>query len=73
MNVRASAKRTFSALAIPNYRRYFIGQAISLIGTWMQSTAQSWLVLTLTGSATDLGWSSRCRRCPCSSSAPTAG
>ncbi len=46
---------TFSALAIPNYRRYFIGQTISLVGTWMQTTAQSWLVLTLTGSAKDLG------------------
>ena len=42
-------------VAVPNYRRYFIGQAISLVGTWMQTTAQSWLVLTLTGSATDLG------------------
>jgi MFS family permease len=55
VNMRASAKRTFSSLAIPNYRRYFTGQAISLIGTWMQTTAQSWLVLTLTRSATDLG------------------
>ena len=55
MTMRASTKRTFSSLAIPNYRRFFIGQAISLIGTWMQTTAQSWLVLTLTGSASDLG------------------
>ena len=55
MNVRASGQRTFSSLAVPNYRRFFIGQAISLIGTWMQTTAQSWLVLTLTRSAGDLG------------------
>ncbi len=55
MNLRSSARRTFSSLAIPNYRRYFTGQAISLVGTWMQTTAQSWLVLTLTRSATDLG------------------
>jgi MFS family permease len=55
MNMRVSATRTFSSLAIPNYRRYFTGQAISMIGTWMQMTAQSWLVLTLTKSATDLG------------------
>ena len=55
MNVRASAQRTFSSLAVPNYRRYFVGQSISLVGTWMQTTAQSWLVLTLTRSATDLG------------------
>jgi MFS family permease len=46
---------TFSALGIRNYRRYFFGQAISLVGTWMQMIAQSWLVLTLTGSSVDLG------------------
>jgi MFS family permease len=46
---------TFAALAVPNYRRYIAGQAISLTGTWMQMAAQSWLVLTLTGSATTLG------------------
>jgi MFS family permease len=46
---------TFQALSVPNYRRYISGQAISLTGTWMQMTAQSWLVLTLTGSSTDLG------------------
>jgi MFS family permease len=47
---------TFSALSVPNYRRYFVGQSISLVGTWMQMTAQAWLVLTLTNSATDLGF-----------------
>ncbi|HET8978226.1 MAG TPA: MFS transporter [Solirubrobacteraceae bacterium] len=46
---------TFAALAVPNYRRYYAGQSISLIGTWMQMTAQSWLVLTLTHSSTTLG------------------
>ena len=46
---------TFAALAVPNYRRYVAGQSVSLIGTWMQMAAQSWLVLTLTGSATTLG------------------
>jgi MFS family permease len=46
---------TFAALAIPNYRRYIAGQSVSLIGTWMQMAAQSWLVLTLTHSATTLG------------------
>jgi MFS family permease len=55
MSIQTTSRRTFSSLAVPNYRRYFTGQAISLIGTWMQTTAQSWLVLTLTGSATDLG------------------
>jgi MFS family permease len=46
---------TFAALRIPNYRRYVRGQAISLTGTWMQMTAQAWLVLTLTHSAAKLG------------------
>jgi MFS family permease len=52
--VRAG-RLTFAALSVPNYRRYYGGQAISLIGTWMQMTAQSWLVLTLTHSSTALG------------------
>src|SRR6202000_1868080 len=47
--------KTFSSLSVPNYRLYFTGQSISLVGTWMQMTAQSWLVLTLTHSSTDLG------------------
>jgi MFS family permease len=46
---------TFAALAVPNYRRYLGGQSISLIGTWMQMTAQSWLVVQLTHSSTTLG------------------
>jgi MFS family permease len=53
--VRAAGRVTFAALAIPNYRRYIAGQSVSLVGTWMQMAAQSWLVLTLTGSATTLG------------------
>ena len=51
----AAGRVTFSALEVPNYRRYISGQAISLVGTWMQMTAQAWLVLTLTGSSTALG------------------
>lgn len=46
---------TFSSLKIWNYRLYFMGQAISLCGTWMQTIAQSWLVLKITGSGTALG------------------
>ena len=48
-------KDTFSSLKIRNYRLYFIGQAISLSGTWMQTIAQDWLVLQLTHSGTQLG------------------
>jgi MFS family permease len=46
---------TFSSLANRNFRRYFVGQSISRIGTWMQMIAQAWLVLTLTGSSVLLG------------------
>jgi MFS family permease len=46
---------TFAALSVPNYRRYYGGQSISMIGTWMQMTAQAWLVLSLTHSSTWLG------------------
>jgi MFS family permease len=50
-----SLGRGFSALRHRNYKLFWWGQLISLIGTWMQSTAQAWLVLQLTGSAADLG------------------
>jgi MFS family permease len=53
--VRRAGRLTFAALSVPNYRRYYAGQAISLSGTWMQMTAQAWLVLSLTHSATTLG------------------
>ncbi len=53
--LRDLARVTFAALAIPNYRRYVAGQSVSLIGTWMQMAAQSWLVLSLGHSATTLG------------------
>ena len=56
MNLQASARRTFSSLSNRNYRKFFFGQTTSLIGTWMQTTAQSWLVYTLTHSATDIGF-----------------
>jgi MFS family permease len=49
-------RTTFSSLKVPNYRLYFAGQSISLAGTWMQMTAQSWLVLVITHSSTDLGF-----------------
>ncbi len=45
----------FRALRHRNYRLFFSGQMISLIGTWMQSVAQSWLVYRLTGSSVLLG------------------
>jgi MFS family permease len=47
---------TFAALAWPNYRLWFFGQMTSLFGTWMQSTAQGYLVFELTRSSAWLGY-----------------
>lgn len=46
---------SFTALRVRNYRLYFFGHLVSMIGTWVQVTAKLWLVLQLTGSATSLG------------------
>lgn len=46
---------TFNAFKSRNYRLYFIGQSISLVGTWMQKTAVSWVVYSLTHSKFMLG------------------
>jgi MFS family permease len=48
-------RRTFSSLGIRNYRYYFAGQSVSLVGTWMQSVTQSWLVFAWTRSGFDVG------------------
>jgi len=55
MRLRSTIAAMFASLENPNYKRYFFGQALSLIGTWMQMVAQSWLVLTMTGSAVAVG------------------
>lgn len=51
----AGLRRAFSSLSIYNYRLYWIGQLVSLTGTWMQRLAQAWLVLHLTSSPLALG------------------
>ena len=48
---------TFKAFKSRNYRLYITGQSISLIGTWMQKTAVSWVVYSLTHSKFMLGLS----------------
>ncbi len=48
-------RQTFAALKHRNYRLWFVGQMISLFGTWMQATAQGFLVYQLTGSPAYLG------------------
>ena len=44
------ARGSFGALAHRNFRLFFLGQGVSLVGTWMQNIAQGWLVLELTNS-----------------------
>src|ERR1700712_2040895 len=46
---------TFRAFKSRNYRLYFTGQSVSLIGTWMQKTAVSWVIYSLTHSTFMLG------------------
>jgi MFS family permease len=52
---RVSWRDTFAALKHRNFRFFFVGQLVSLTGTWMQGTAQGWLVYQLTGSKILLG------------------
>lgn len=52
MSALRPALRSF---AVRNYRRYFIGQLVSLSGTWMQVVAEMWLVLQLTHSGVAVG------------------
>ena len=56
-----------------NYRLYFAGQLLSLMGTWIQTVAQSWLVYQLTGSAVLLGTVSFATQVPILLLAPLAG
>jgi len=51
-----SWRKTFTALKYPNYRLWFWGQMMSMFGTWMQSTAQGFLVFQLTRSPAFLGY-----------------
>lgn len=51
-----SPRETFAALRYPNYRLWFFGQMVSLMGSWMQSTAQGFLVYELTQRPEYLGY-----------------
>ncbi|MFI5459293.1 MAG: MFS transporter [Isosphaerales bacterium] len=53
--IGSAFSRTFAALGHPGFRRYYIGQGISLIGTWLQAAAVRWLVYERTGSEFMLG------------------
>ena len=51
----AGIARTFASLRVPNYRRYFSGQVVSITGNWMQTVAEMWLMVQLTGSGVSVG------------------
>src|SRR6202167_6499480 len=70
---RAVRSNTLRALRYRNFQLFFTGQLISLIGTWMQSVAQSWLVYRLTGSPALLGLVSFSGQIPIFLLSPIAG
>ena len=53
--VRTQIRETFESLRSRNFRLFFLGQAVSVTGTWMQQVAAAWLVLRLSGSGVALG------------------
>jgi MFS family permease len=53
--VSAGVRSTFASLSVRNYRLYFGGQVVSLTGNWMQTVAEMWLVVELTGSGVSVG------------------
>ena len=66
-------RRPFAPLSVPNYRRFFLGQLISLTGTWVQIVAELWLVLQLTGSGLSLGLTTALQFAPMLVVTPWAG
>ena len=61
------------ALANRNFRLYFTGQAVSILGSWIQQVALAWLVYRLTGSAALLGITAFCGLIPQLVVGPLAG
>lgn len=64
MDLKAAVKSIFASLQFRNFRYFWIGQCISLLGTWMQRTALVWLAYTLTGSPFCVGLIGVCRFTP---------
>ena len=62
--ILALNKRTFASLAYRNYRLYFMGQVVSVTGTWMQNIAMAWLILDLTHSPVAVGALALCQFLP---------
>jgi MFS family permease len=65
--------RIVSSLRQRNYRMYFLGQLVSVMGTWMQTVAQSFLILDLTHSGTQLGLATAARFLPILLFGPAGG
>jgi MFS family permease len=63
----------FRALKYRNYRLFFGGQTLSLIGSWMETIAMSWLIYRLTGSSLLLGTVAFCSQIPAFIMSPFAG
>ena len=61
------------ALSSPNYRRYFAGQCVSLMGNWMTTTAALWLVYQLSGDPWHVGLVGFASQIPVLVLAPFAG
>jgi MFS family permease len=66
-------RRIGASLSVRNYRLYFWGQSVSIVGTWMQTLALAFLVLRLTGSGTDLGLVTAARFLPFVALGPFGG
>jgi MFS family permease len=62
--IAATVKVTFTSLKYRDFRYFWLGQCISLIGTWMQRTAQVWLIYTLTDSPLMVGILGVCQFIP---------
>lgn len=69
----AEDQRPLAVLALPNYRRFIGGQAISLGGSWTETVAQAVLVLSLTHSGLVLGLATAARYAPVLALTPFAG
>jgi len=66
-------RRLFQSLKHRNFRLFFMGQGVSLLGTWMQMTAVAWLVWRLSHRAWLLGLVGFAARIPTFAMAPVAG
>jgi MFS family permease len=64
ITARLRASGSLSALAVPNFRLFFTGELVSMVGGWMQSIGQAWLILQLTNSGVALGLTAALQNLP---------